>query len=136
MSKKVKTTLKEMRESDVYDIFEWDGIKMIQFVGFYYATDWLDDCWKEKLGAPRYACYNEERGVVMPLKVFIDKYGRSWDRMWGDGWDLNRGHIDDLTYKAFLESAKKDRALRKRLDYGNLTIDTPIGEYYNIFKPE
>ena len=134
MSKKAEATLREMVESDVYDVYVCCGIKMIRFWGYFTHVE-SDDACKEALGAPRYACYYEEGDSEMPLEEFIRKYGCSWNNMYNDNDSpITEKAVDDLTYKSFLKSVKVVRQERKRLDFEKLTVDTPEGEYYSIYK--
>lgn len=136
MNKKAEATLREMVESDVYDVYVCCGIKMIRFWGCFTHVE-SDDACRGRLGAPRYACYYEAEtnNCEMPLEEFIRKYGCSWNKMYADNDSpITENLADELTYKSFLKSVKGVRQSRKRLDFEKLTADAPEGEYYSIYK--
>lgn len=105
---------------DFYDIYEEDGEKYIQVLGYYY---YVGDSVTENEDEI-YRC-NEYSGFIVPLSEFIS-----------DDFDYDtyqsglKQHIYDMTEDKTDKHLLSDMRDRLEVPYDNLAMDIPCGSYY------
>lgn len=104
---------------DIYEIFEESGEKMIKPLFYLYETeDEGDEC------PGRRACF----GMAYRLSDFVS--------LWQNAKDKTQYEMDESVYLEDLSQAEFDKAWETatenviaKLDYENVSIDTPCGVY-------
>lgn len=115
-------------EVDFFTILEYDGVKQIHLHGFTYPSD---DCWVNV----------EICGLILPLEEFINGLdGNRADNLYCSAKQYARNYYADEDivnvinhyYRDIvfpLSREGKEGAPEAYLDFNEITMDTPCGEY-------
>lgn len=115
-----RLTLSDTYDNDIYDIYDQDGEKRIQILGYPYIG---------------YAiAYISFRNLEFALSEFIEQYGADPEFVNKEEWSCKEyvEYFDsEKELKEFLDIDNSSRPLIP-LSYGNVTMETPCGHYINL----
>ena len=115
-----RLTLSDTYNNDIYDIYDQDGEKRIQILGYAYIGDNIE--------------YNSFSGLDYTLSEFIEQYKADPEFVNEEEWSC----------KEYVEYYDSEKELEEFLDmnnpscpliplkYGNITMETPCGHYIDL----
>ena len=113
-------TLSDTYNKDIYDIYDQDGEKRIQILGYAYIGDNIE--------------YNSFSGLDFALSEFIEQYKANPEFV----------NDEECSCKEYVEYYDSEKDLEEFLDmdnpscmitplrYGNITMETPCGHYIDL----
>lgn len=115
-----RLTLSDTYDNDIYDIYNQDGEKRIQILGYPYIGDSIE--------------YNSFRNLEFALSEFIEQYRADPEFVNEEEWSC----------KEYAEYFNSEKDLEEflgmnnpscpliPLKYGDITMETPCGHYINF----
>ena len=115
-----RLTLSDTYNNDIYDIYDQDGEKRIQILGYAYIGDNIE--------------YNSFSGLDFALSEFIEQYKANPEFV----------NDEECSCKEYVEYYDSEKDLEEFLDmdnpscmitplrYGNITMETPCGHYIDL----
>lgn len=113
-------TLSDTYNKDIYDIYDQDGEKRIQILGYAYIGDNIE--------------YNSFRNLEFALSEFIEQYKADPEFVNEEEWSCKEYveyYDSEKDLEEFLDMDNPSRMLTP-LRYGNITMETPCGHYIDL----
>ena len=123
-------------EGDFYSIYEEDGVKYIHVYGYTYKSDSEEFVTEENPNGIYWANF-EVSWFIFSLAFFVESYREKGVEFVNEVYECRSQYQGDLTEKEMVETINRyfnGHTADAYLSFGELTEDTPCGDYVNTSK--